>query len=677
MSSSKNLVELKNILRQHKYYKLSELKNILNVTDEQLIVLISQLIENDITHFNNYSSFDDYKNLYKCLNYLNELINLNIKLENSEIIFGLKKICNCLEEKINDFEKNKKRGIYASNEFVLNKIYKDVSKLINNYDYIFEEINNEIFDEKCEDIDNEKKSIYQFLKYLIIDVKNFNYVKEIFGRFPNLVNIKIKEEGNYLFDELIDEYIIQTINENDSDYYNVIYLKKVINYMIGSPNFKMNLEQKKEFTNRILQAIDNLKRIKISKKERERKKFFLNSLIYDIKDIWFNNYEKGVENINYKYNIHTCFNNYDIEKDCNLKKINKNGYLDLRNKYVITIDCFNTQSFEGALSVERLKNGDYLIGIYVTDVAAYIKAQTFLDQEAFARGKTIYLPKGNNISMIPEELTYNILSLRAKRDRLVIANLFRFSPNIDLVDVKIRRAIINVNENLTFDKVNKVLKKGNDSFNYQEQVLDNLLIVAEKLSAQNPNKILYHELKQKKKRLSNNTFYDNSIASKIVQEITIFVNHFIASFFFENNLPFIYRINQSKCNQEEIKRLEKMWNNNNKIEEIITCINKIYEPSRYSVNNLGHHGLNLSAYAHTTTPVRNYVSLVNQRLIKNFLIDSYIEKASDQYYYELEERLESIAEYMNEKNELYEDYMGEYMKVLLKNPIKKYIDKNF
>ena len=55
--------------------------------------------------------------------------------------------------------------------------------------------------------------------------------------------------------------------------------------------------------------------------------------------------------------------------------------------------------------------------------------------------------------MIPEELTYNILSLRAKRDRLVIANLFRFSPNIDLVDVKIRRAIINVNENLTFDKV--------------------------------------------------------------------------------------------------------------------------------------------------------------------------------------------------------------------------------
>lgn len=645
---SSKVVVLENLLKQHKYYNVTELKEKLNIDDEQLIVLISKIIDDNIMHFDDYLSFDDYKNLYKCFYYLNELISKNVNVEDSTVLPHLKKIYNRLEEAINKYEEKKKQGIYSSNEFVIDEIKDIVEKIIQNCN-----------SSECLIIDDKKRSVYQFLKYLIFNVKKFHYIEEIFEKIPDLVNIK--ENDVMLFDELINEYINKlTIDDNN---YNMIYLKKVINYMLNNPKFQMEASRKKNLTNKLLLAADNLKRIKINKKEKEKKKFFLLELVNDMKDIDTSNFDKNVNSINYKYNMHVSFKDYTIEPIYKLKRFNGIDYHDLRNKHIITIDYSNNCSFDDAFSAEVLPNGNYLVGVYISDVSSYIKAGTYLDMEAYARGRTIYL-SDNVIPMFPEGLTHDNFSLKQNNNRLAIAYLFEFSNDMNLVDYKIMRSLINVNKNLSYSNVNRILNEGKDIKDLQ--TLSNILKITEKLRQDNESKTIYHELKQIRRRAIalDDRIYDGSIGAQIVEELMVLVNHFTAYTFFESNLPFIYRINQSKYNDEEIQKLKENWNDNTQIEKIINCIKNIYEPSKYSVNNVGHHGLNLCAYGHTTNPIRCYVSLVNQRLVKKFLIDDF--QISDRYYYKLEERLNVITNYINKKNELNEDYAREYEKILKK-----------
>jgi ribonuclease R len=90
----------------------------------------------------------------------------------------------------------------------------------------------------------------------------------------------------------------------------------------------------------------------------------------------------------------------------------------------------------------------------------------------------------------------------------------------------------------------------------------------------------------------------------------------------------------------------------------------MYEPSTYSTTNVGHYGLNLNAYAHTTIPIRNYASLVNQRLIKRFIIDGH--QISDELCYQLHDNLTIITKHLNERNELNDGYTDEYIKIMTK-----------
>lgn len=159
---------------------------------------------------------------------------------------------------------------------------------------------------------------------------------------------------------------------------------------------------------------------------------------------------------------------------------------DLRNKLIITIDGDDAKDLDDAISVEKLDNNNYLLGVYIADVANYVKEQSFLDREAYERGTSVYLPD-RVIPMLPKKLSNGICSLNEKVDRLVMACEMEIDKNGKVINYEIFEAIINSNHRMTYADVNQILEDNNKELisKYQDIVplLHNMEELAKILNA--------------------------------------------------------------------------------------------------------------------------------------------------------------------------------------------------
>ena len=124
-----------------------------------------------------------------------------------------------------------------------------------------------------------------------------------------------------------------------------------------------------------------------------------------------------------------------IEKENDLNYCNKCRLVDFRDKNVITMDHKFKVAYDDAISVEKLRNGNYLLGIYITDVASFVRMDTSLYEHAKQRGESIYGDDKNKfyLPMFPREMTKNFFSLNQGEDRYVIAYFFEFSDSFEFI----------------------------------------------------------------------------------------------------------------------------------------------------------------------------------------------------------------------------------------------------
>ncbi len=369
-------------------------------------------------------------------------------------------------------------------------------------------------------------------------------------------------------------------------------------------------------------------------------------------------------------NIRTEFSNEAVEElqviptsiNANEEMTKNPKRRDLRNKPIITIDGDDAKDLDDAICVEKLDNGHYLLGVYIADVANYVKEQSFLDIEAYERGTSVYLPD-RVIPMLPKKLSNGICSLNEKVDRLVMACEMEIDSSGKVVNYEIFEAIIHSNHRMTYTAVNQILEDNDKELISKYQDIVPLLQNMEELAKILNNMRLkrgsfeFESLEPKLILDENGKVIQIEVrirrtAEKLIEEFMLVANETVAQAMTWLDVPFIYRVHEEP-KDEKLTRLllaldqfgydmkiknkkalpktlqqilldmeNETRTKSEKMKDAIVSrlMIRSMTKAKYQETNIGHFGLASSCYTHFTSPIRRYPDLLVHRLIKEFML---------------------------------------------------------
>ena len=325
---------------------------------------------------------------------------------------------------------------------------------------------------------------------------------------------------------------------------------------------------------------------------------------------------------------------------------------DFRNTWTITIDPADAKDFDDALSLRKIKDDLWEVGIHIADVSHYVRPGTPLENEAYNRGTSIYLVD-RVIPMLPEKLSNGVCSLRPEEEKLTFSAVFKMNNKAEIIDQWFGKTVIRSDRRFAYEEVQQIIETETGEF--VENILQlNALATILRNQRFNNGAINFHsteigfKLDEKGKPIE--TFVKESKeANHLVEEFMLLANKSVAALIGKpkgNKTPktFIYRVHDEP-NPEKLNTftqflnklgysldirshdaLAKSYNNlfdkiqgkgeENMIETIaIRTMTKAY----YSTDNIGHYGLAFDFYTHFTSPIRRYPDLMVHRLLERYL----------------------------------------------------------
>lgn len=325
--------------------------------------------------------------------------------------------------------------------------------------------------------------------------------------------------------------------------------------------------------------------------------------------------------------------------------------VDLREKKIITIDGADAKDLDDAICIEKLENGNYLLGVHIADVTHYVIEDGAMDKEALKRGTSVYLVD-QVIPMLPKALSNGICSLNPAVDRLTLSINMEIDTTGEVVNHEIYKSIIHSKHRMVYDDVSDMLENtAQDLISKYEDIYEELLMMKD-LAA-----ILNH---RRDSRGSLDFDFDEAyitldasgipvtietaerrIANRIIEEFMLIANESIAEHFYWLDAPFVYRVheNPDQDRMDEFKTFVRGFgvimkgNTENVHPRVLSDILKQVKGETYEsvVNTVmlramkkafydvacnGHFGLGVKFYCHFTSPIRRYPDLMIHRIIK-------------------------------------------------------------
>lgn len=344
----------------------------------------------------------------------------------------------------------------------------------------------------------------------------------------------------------------------------------------------------------------------------------------------------------------------------------KKGREDLRGLLTITIDGADAKDLDDAVSLKRLGNGNFELGVHIADVSHYVRENTALDKEAYARGTSVYLVD-RVIPMLPHKLSNGICSLNPHVDRLALSCLMEVNGRGEVVSHRILESVINSDYRMTYTAVREILEDGTPALLEQYAEILPMLEDMEELrqilgEKRRKRGSVNFDLPESKIILDENGKpidikpYEKSIATNMIEEFMLVCNETIAENSFWQEMPFMYRSHQEpdedklekmeqflrgfgyylrkKDGEIHPRELQKVLQKAEETDEerIITrMVLRSMMQARYTAENGGHFGLAAKYYCHFTSPIRRYPDLEIHRMIKKMLHGELDEKASAYY----------------------------------------------
>jgi ribonuclease R len=327
------------------------------------------------------------------------------------------------------------------------------------------------------------------------------------------------------------------------------------------------------------------------------------------------------------------------------------GRTDFRPLRTVTIDGEHARDFDDAITVDRLPNGNYWLGVHIADVAHYVPEGGALDEEAYERGTSVYFPD-RAVHMFPAELSTGLCSLNPNVDRLVQSCLMEIDRQGNVVRHEMHDGVIHSDARMTYTDVSAILldrdpgllKKYKDFVPMFETMHELFEILNQRRRRRGS---IDFDLKEPAIILDDEGMVqqivaaERRVANRIIEECMLVANETVAQHLDDNNVPTLYRIHESpdplKVEQFEefvstlgyslgappnavqprhFQKLVEKIHGKPEEKPIAFLMLRTMQKARYEENNSGHFGLAASSYTHFTSPIRRYPDLVVHRSLR-------------------------------------------------------------
>ena len=384
-----------------------------------------------------------------------------------------------------------------------------------------------------------------------------------------------------------------------------------------------------------------------------------------------------------KYGIHDTFSDEVMKEVDELPNEvlpeEYDGRRDLRDVEIFTIDGDDTKDIDDAISIKKLDNGNYSLGVHIADVSYYVKENTKLDDEAYERGTSVYLAD-RVIPMLPHKLSNGICSLNPGVDRLAMSCVMEIDHKGDVVSYDIFESVIKSRKQMTYKNVNKYLEEGIVPEGY-EPFTNSLSLMEElaKILRANKERRGYIDFDIDEAKIIVNDkgeaidvkLRERGTGEKLIEDFMIAANETVASCIYFMELPFVYRVH-GEPSEEKIDNFLKFisvlgYHVNGKTKDLhpktmqnileqlkdkkeyhilASVLLRSMQKAVYDKTNIGHYGLASKCYTHFTSPIRRYPDTTVHRLLRKYLFKHQIDNDTINYW---ENKLVVLTEHVSQK----------------------------
>ncbi len=328
---------------------------------------------------------------------------------------------------------------------------------------------------------------------------------------------------------------------------------------------------------------------------------------------------------------------------------------DFRKVTTFTIDPRDAKDFDDALSIRRLDNGNWEVGVHIADVTHYVRPHSVIDDEAVERGTSVYLVD-RTVPMLPERLSNELCSLRPHETSLCFSAVFTLNENLDILEEWFGRTVIHSDRRFTYAEAQEIIETGRGD--YAEEVLT-LNRLAQALRKERfRNGAISFDREEVKFRLDENGkplgvyFKEQKESNQMIEEFMLLANRRVAEFCGKRRTEsgrsaertMVYRVHDTPSEEKldrfrqfilrfghifkatkgravakELNKLFKQIKGTTEENAVATMAVRSMAKAYYTTDNIGHYGLAFPYYTHFTSPIRRYPDMMVHRLLARYL----------------------------------------------------------
>ena len=336
------------------------------------------------------------------------------------------------------------------------------------------------------------------------------------------------------------------------------------------------------------------------------------------------------------------------------------GRLDLRDYHIFTVDGSDAKDFDDAIHIQATPEGTFVVGVHIADVSHYVTPGSAIDEEAYARATSVYLP-GQVLPMLPEHLSNGVCSLVEGEDRLTISAMIELSGDGEMLRSTFTPSVIRSKARLTYDEV-QAYSEATATLQGSARILEGDLHLLLKITAKLRQKRLREgSLDFKLREVKVDVDKDGHMqliplreetARGMIEDLMLLANKAVAHFLLEKNVPTLFRIHEEPTmarfqdvtgaigrmglafpggepTPQAYQAVLKAVRGTGQESAVNTLLLRSMQQAKYAGENLGHFGLAFDEYLHFTSPIRRYPDLLVHRALKEALSGPVSDKKRD------------------------------------------------